>query len=142
MKLLSALCLVVAAALPASAQESCSSLEVTSAVNPVRPFQTVTIDLEGSLPNSPVFLLVGETLGQTRIDLRALGVVMLDLEQPFQSFQIGLTDGTGGLTRTVTIPSDLGLALHAQAVGLKLRRNAGGKPMADICVSNVASFEL
>jgi len=142
MKLLSTICLVLAAALPISAQETCSSLEITPTVHPVRPLQTVTIELEGSLPNSPVFLLVGETLGQTKVDLRALGIVMLDLEQPFQNYQLGLTDGTGNLARSVTIPSDLGLALHAQAVGLKLRRNPGGKPMADVCVSNVVSFEL
>jgi hypothetical protein len=142
MKLLSAICLVLATALPASAQDACSTLEVTSAIHPVRPLQTVTIEVEGSLPNAPVFLVVGETLGQTKVDLRALGVVMLDLEQPFQTYPLGLTDGAGNLQRSTTIPSDLGLVFHAQAVSLKLRRNAGGKPMADVCVSNVTTFEL
>lgn len=143
MKRFSALCLAaLALVLPTSAQGKCSSLAVTALADDVRPYQTVTIDVAASLPGAPVYLAVGPTPGKTKIDLRNLGVFVLELDLPFRTLLLGTADGDGNLSRSVTVKSPLGLTLHAQAVGLQLRRNPAGRPTADICVSNAVSFDL
>jgi len=129
-------------ALPGSAQDTCSSLSITAEVNPLRPVQTVTVQFDGSSASDLVYLVAGPTLGETTLNLRTLGVLVLDLDRPFTTMLLGTADSNGDLTKTYKLPSDLGLELNAEAVGFAISPNAGGKPTARFCKSNVVTFEL
>jgi len=143
MKRFAAFCLAtLALALPSSAQDYCSSLAISSVADDVRPYQTVTIAVEKSIPDAPVFLVVGPTLGKTTISLRGQGSLILDLASPYRTYLFGAADAQGDLSRSVIVPINRGLTLHAQAVSVLMTRNPSGKRMIETCTSNPVTFEL
>ena len=143
MKRFAAFCLAsLALALPSSAQDYCSSLAITTVPDDVRPYQTVTIAVEKSIPDAPVFLVVGPTLGKTTIPLRGQGSLILDLASPYRTYLLGVTDAEGGLSRSVVATTNRDITLHAQAVTVLMTRNPSGKRMVETCTSNPVTFDL
>jgi len=129
-------------ALPGLAQGDCSSLSITATPDPVLPKQTVDLALTGTLPNAPVLLALGSTLGTTTIRMRPYGTFTLDLQRPFSTQLLGFGDVNGDLSRSYTVPSSLLLTMNAQAVGMGLSTNPGGKPVGSFCISNAVTFDL
>ena len=83
LKQLSSACLAVAClALPGLAQGNCSTLDVTTQLDPVRPLQTVTVNVQGTLPNAMVVLALSPRPGKSTINLRSFGWTILLQNQP------------------------------------------------------------
>jgi hypothetical protein len=97
--------LVVAIALVAisvSALGQCSTLTVTGSIN---PGQTVTVDVSGAPANSATYLVVGDA-GSTTIQFGST-TLTLGVDQPFQVFPLGLTDTSGHVSLSATVPSNV-----------------------------------
>ena len=141
LKQLSSACLAVAClALPGFAQSNCSTLDVTTQVHPVRPIQTVTVDVQNTLSNSMVVLAISPKPGTTTVNMRAFGMLTLGLEAPFTTLLLGISDPSGNLKRDYTIPDAIGVRRYMQSVTLSI---AGTTPTsAAVCTSNVISIDL
>lgn len=141
LKQLSSACLAaVCLALPGLAQGNCSTLDVTTQLHPTRPLQTVTVDVQGTLPNSMVVLAISPKPGTTTINMRAFGMLTLGLEAPFTTMLVGLSDPSGDLKREYLIPDGLGVTRYLQSVTLSVSGNTPAMPL--ICTSNVTSIDL
>lgn len=141
LKQLSSACLAaVCLALPALAQGNCSTLDVTTQLHPTRPLQTVTVDVQGTLPNSMVVLAISPKPGTTTINMRAFGMLTLGLEAPFTTMLVGLSDPSGDLKREYLIPDGLGVTRYLQSVTLSVSGNTPAMPL--ICTSNVTTIDL
>ena len=128
-------------ALPARSQEACSKLAITTQLDPVRPKQTVTFDVAGVPSGAVVYAAVGRNLGTTTIRFQSLGTLELGLALPFRTTVVGTADNAGHLSRSMRIPSEIGLAVNVQAVGFQLTRT-NGTPKAEFCTSNVVKVVL
>jgi hypothetical protein len=128
-------------ALPARSQEACSKLAVSTELDPVRPMQTVTLDVAGVPSGAVVYAVAGRNLGPTTINFRALGTLELGIARPFTTAVMGTADNAGNLSRSMRIPSEIGLAMNVQAVGFKVTKTKG-TPKAEFCPSNVVKVDL
>lgn len=141
LKQLSSACLAaVCLALPGLAQGNCSTLDVTTQLHPTCPLQTVTVDVQGTLPNSMVVLAISPKPGTTTINMRAFGMLTLGLEAPFTTMLVGLSDPSGDLKREYLIPDGLGVTRYLQSVTLSVSGNTPAMPL--ICTSNVTTIDL
>jgi hypothetical protein len=130
---------VFAAGSMASAQ--CSVLGVSGSVN---PGQTVTVALTGATPNAVAFLLVGDP-GTTSIDLGFLGTLTVGLSQPFAVLPIGMTDGNGDLSLSVSIPANLppgAIPNQTRTLQIVTFGLVPGFPPFELCASNAVALVL
>lgn len=128
----------------ALAQEPCSTLAVD--VTAGDDGTTLSVDVTGATPLALTFLLIGDTAGETVLDLGPLGTATLGLEQPFAVAPLGMTDIGGNLSISQDGPSIPGellpLNLFTQAVNAGLEINPGGPPSLVVCTSNVVGVTI
>lgn len=135
--LLAAACL----ALPGTSQGgTCSTLAAGVLVDPIVNVQTVTVDVVGTTPSSPVVLTIGAKPGSTDIDLRAFGVLTLGLERPFSSLLLGLSDPKGDLQRQYRFRTGLNVTRYLQTVTFSATAGTPTGPL--LCTSNVVTIDL
>lgn len=132
-------------AIGASAQQ-CSTLAATGTG---APGTTVTFDVSGGSAHAMTVLLAGETQGSTTVNLGPLGSLTLGLDMPFAPLPLGMTNMTGDLSRTFTVPSaaTLGFDLYGQALSIGFSfamPPGGGWPTFQFttCTSNVVPFHV
>ena len=128
--------LFVSLAAMASAQ-TCATLTVTGSG---APGTDLTFALNGAA-NSPALLAIGDTAGTTTFNFGPLGSLTLGLAQPFVPLPLGLTDASGNVSRTVSIPAGLPAAdLFGQ--GLTVTFTLPPTLGLSFCTSNVAAFHV
>jgi hypothetical protein len=119
----------------------CSVLTVTGTLN---PGETITIAVTGAAGNAPAFLAAGRSPGTTAFDFGFLGGFTLDLDQPFLILPLGVTNGSGDVSFTTTVSSNLppgaigDETFVLQAVTAEFQ--FGLPPSLDFCVSNTATL--
>ncbi|MBI4878714.1 MAG: hypothetical protein HY812_03515 [Planctomycetes bacterium] len=97
---------------------------------------TVTIDVTGAAPTDYVFLVFGNTLGSTTVDIGGFVSVTLGLAQPFNLAFLGTGDAALAFTLPQVPPQLAGLTFHMQTFSLALSMG-GGMPTVTACVSNM-----
>lgn len=119
---------------------NCSTLDVTTQLHPTRPLQTVTVDVQATLPNSMVVLALAAKPGTTKVNMSAFGILTLGLQSPYTTLLLGLSDPSGDLKREYLIPDGLGITRYMQSVTLSIANSTPAMPA--ICTSNVTSIDL
>lgn len=139
LKQLSSVCLAVAClALPGTSQGgTCSTLAATVQVDPFLPVQTITLDVLGTTPNSPVVLAISAKSGTTTTNLHAFGTLTLGLERPYTAVLLGLSDAKGDLQRNYRLRAGVNVTRYLQTVTLSAAPNA---PL--LCTSDVVTLDL
>jgi hypothetical protein len=142
LKRITSLCLAAAClALTGAAQGTyCSDLKVATVLDPVLPRQTITVAVSGTTPSAPVVLALSANSGTTVVNLHAFGILTLDLEKPFTTALLGLSDSKGELTRVYNMPAWLGVTRHVQAVTISAKPSIPSGPT--VCASNPTSVTL
>ena len=142
LKLLPSLCLAaVCLALPGSSQASnCSTLAATVLVDPVVPAQTLTIDVVGTTPLSPVVLAISTNTGTTTVNMRAFGILSLGLQSPYTTLLLGLSDVNGDLQNKFRFRTGLGVTRYLQSVTISAKSGSPTQP--SLCTSNVVAVDL
>ncbi len=125
-------------AAPTTAQ-SCSDLTISGSG---APGGTLTFDLTGADANALALMAVGDTTGSTTVS-NPLLTVTIGLASPFGIVPLGMTDGNGDASLSVTMPTaPIPLTtLHAQAMTVAFSFGSG-RPSLDACTSDVEQFQI
>src|SRR5262245_27973349 len=93
--------IVVALSAPAFSQ--CSVLAVSGSIN---PGETITVAVGGATPDAMTFLFASSNAGSTTFNFGPLGNFTVGLGQPLIFLPIGMTDSSGSLAFSVSIPAN------------------------------------
>lgn len=142
LKQLSSLCLAAAClVLPGTSQGgTCSTLAASVLVDPILPVQTVTVDVVGTTPISPVVLVIAANTGVTNVNMRALGTLTLGLSNPFSAVLLGLSDAKGDLQRQYRFRTGINVTRYLQSVTVSAAPSVPSSPL--LCASNVVAVDL
>ena len=127
------------AALTATATAQCGTLTATGSG---APGTAIDLTLTGSTAMAPAFLVVGDTLGPTSIQIGALGTLDLGLEMPFIPVPLGMTDMNGDASLTIDVPATVPSTLDLHGQGVAVDFTVMGGISLDFCVSNTAAFTI
>jgi hypothetical protein len=120
------------------AAQSCSDLTVTG---DGKVGTQLTFSLTGAAANAPAFLVLGETSGSFSISFGSIGTLDLGIVPPFSLLPFGQTDGSGAVSRSVTVPPLPGeIVLHGQGFTARLVIDRGVR--LDFCTSDVERFTV
>ena len=123
--------------------ENCSTL--AASVSVTEEATSASIDVTGTLPGAPTFLIAGPTAGEFALDLGALGGVTLGVAPPFAVLPLGVADGDGNVSLAFEgpgVPAEVPTStLHLQALSFGFDIGPGGLAL-EFCESNVVAVEL
>jgi hypothetical protein len=139
MKILPLATFVLGALLSAPvAAQSCADLTVTGSG---RSGTQLTFAVTGAGTNSPAYLVIGQTAGSFSISLGPIGTLTLGIVPPFTFVPLGSTDGSGAVSRSVTVPPiPDAVSVLGQAFSAKVVIDRGVR--VDFCTSDVESFSI
>lgn len=133
--------LVVAALSGPVAAQGCSTKLAVDGSG--KPGTDLKFTLSGSAARSPAIVFLATQTGTTTIKIGPLGTLELGLKMPLIPLFLGVTNGSGTATRTISIPDGKipEISLHAQGTTIKfeIRR---GPPKLVFCTSNVVDFKI
>ena len=132
----------LALAFTPSAQENCSTFDVQVTPGPELDMDTLTVDIQGSAPLRPTWVIGGLMDKPTTIVYGSNLILEVGISVPVLNAYLGLTDENGDYLRSYLVPTDVNLTLYTQAVTLDFERLPSGLMSFDFCTSNVLTLQM
>jgi hypothetical protein len=112
--------LVLPTAIALGATDLSAQCALLTATGTGAPGTTLTLTIDGTLPNRLAHILIGQTLGSSALPVGPLGPIILGLAEPWAPFLIGQTDANGDASLVLPVPASVPAPISFYAQGLLL----------------------